>query len=304
MEIIKLKGVIKNYLWGGVRLKEYGKSGDDIMAESWELSVHQDGLSIVDSGKNKGQNLKEYLKNNNHILGNKADLNIMIKYIDARAPLSIQVHPDDDYALRVEQEFGKTEMWYIMETLEGSYIYYGVNREVSIEELKERVKNGTILEVLNKIETKKGDSFFIEAGTIHSIGEGNLICEIQQNSNITYRIYDFNRRDKFGNLRELHIDKAMDVVKTTPNNIFKPSKIDINSEKICSCKHFEVEHYHIENELTLNTDSEYQVINFLDGRGMIEELEYKKGDTFIVPANYGYYKIVGKGDILKTISKI
>ncbi len=302
MEIIKLKGVIKNYPWGGMRLKEYGKSSADIMAESWELSVHQDGVSVVDSGEYKGTDLREYLKNNKEVLGNKTDLNIMVKYIDARSSLSIQVHPDDEYALIVEKDLGKTEMWYIMENSENSYIYYGVNREVSIDELRERIENNTLLEVLNKVETKKGDYFLIEAGTIHAIGAGNIICEIQQNSNLTYRLYDFNRRDKFGNLRELHIDKAMDVVKTTPNDEDSSTAKQNDNQVICSCEYFEVEHYKGEHELVFNTDGDYQIINFLDGEGMIENLAYKKGDTFLVPANYGTYKIAGKGEFLKTIS--
>ncbi|NLL26769.1 MAG: mannose-6-phosphate isomerase [Erysipelotrichia bacterium] len=302
MEIIKLKGVIKNYPWGGNRLEEYGKSSDDIMAESWELSVHQDGISVIDSGKYRGMNLKEYFKNNSEVLGNKNDLNIMIKYIDARSSLSIQVHPDDEYALIVEQDLGKTEMWYIMESLEGSYIYYGVNRKVSIDELRERIENNTILEVLNKVETKKGDYFLIEAGTIHAIGAGNIICEIQQNSNLTYRLYDFNRRDKFGNLRELHIDKALDVVKTVPSMRYKHDKESSNNNVICSCEYFEVEHYKGEHELVFNTDGDYQIINFLDGEGMIENLTYKKGDTFLVPANYGEYRVTGECEFLKTIS--
>ncbi len=302
MEIIRLKGVTKNYPWGGERLKEYGKSSADIMAESWELSVHKDGISIVDNGNYKGMDLKEYLKNNSEVLGSKRDLNIMIKYIDARSSLSIQVHPDDEYALIVEQDLGKTEMWYIMESLEGSYIYYGVNREVSTDELRERIENNTILEVLNKVETKKGDYFLIEAGTIHAIGAGNIICEIQQNSNLTYRLYDFNRRDKFGNLRELHIDKALDVVKTVPSIKYERDAEMSNDHVICSCEYFEVEHYTSEKELVLTAEADYQVINFLAGEGMIGDLPYKKGDTFLVPANYGSYKITGKAEFLITIS--
>ncbi|NLZ74965.1 MAG: mannose-6-phosphate isomerase [Erysipelotrichia bacterium] len=303
MEIIKLKGVIKNYPWGGYRLKQYGKSSDDIMAESWELSVHQDGFSIVDSGKYKGQSLKEYLENNN-VLGNKTELNIMIKYIDTKAPTSVQVHPNDDYALKVEKQSGKTEMWYIMDALEGSYVFYGVNRKITTAELKERIKNNTILEVLNKVETKKGDSFLLEAGTIHAIGPGNLICEIQQNSNLTYRLYDYNRRDKFGKLRELHIDKAMEVVKTNPNTVFNLNIEKENCREIGSCKYFETTHFTSKDELYLFTKENYHMINFLDGKGKIENLEYVKGDTFLVPANYGTYKIIGECEFLRTISKL
>lgn len=301
MEIIKLKGVTKNYPWGGYRLKQYGKTSDDIMAESWELSIHQDGFSVVDSGKYKGQSLKEYLENNN-VLGNRNELNIMIKYIDTKDSTSVQVHPNDEYALKVEKQLGKTELWYIMDALEGSYVFYGVNKEITTAELKERIKNNTILEVLNKVETKKGDSFLLEAGTIHAIGPGNLICEIQQNSNLTYRLYDYNRYDKYGNLRELHIDKAMEVVKTNPNIKIKPNIIDSNHQKLCSCKYFEVDYYMVDDKMFLTAEDDFQIINFLDGKGFIEKLEYKKGDTFFVPANYGAYKIMGRCEFLKTTS--
>lgn len=303
MEIIKLKGVTKNYPWGGYRLKQYGKTSDDIMAESWELSIHQDGFSVVDSGKYKGQSLKEYLENNN-VLGNRNELNIMIKYIDTKDSTSVQVHPNDEYALKVEKQLGKTELWYIMDALEGSYVFYGVNKEITTAELKERIKNNTILEVLNKVETKKGDSFLLEAGTIHAIGPGNVICEIQQNSNLTYRLYDYGRYDKYGNLRELHIDKAMEVVKTNPNMVFN-SNIGIdNYREIGSCKYFETVHFISKDEVYLFAKENYHVINFLDGKGKIENLEYKKGDTFLVPANYGTYKIIGKCEFLRTISKL
>lgn len=141
---------------------------------------------------------------------------ILIKFIDAMKPLSIQIHPDDDYALENENEYGKNEMWYVVDCEPGAFLYCGLNRKVDKDELRTRIENNTITEVLNKIEVKPGDCVFVKAGTIHAIGAGILICEIQQNSNSTYRMYDYDRRDRFGNARELHIDKALDVVDTEP----------------------------------------------------------------------------------------
>lgn len=296
MEIIKLKGVTKNYLWGGKRLTEYGKNSDDIMAESWELSTHRDGPSIVDSGEHKGLDLRDYFKLYPEYLGDYNDLPIMIKYIDAKEQLSIQVHPNDEYALRVENQSGKTEMCYIIDALPGSFIYFGVNKEITKEELKERIQNNTILEVLNKVETKKGDSFLIEAGTIHAFGAGNLIWEVEENSNLTYRLYDYNRKDKNGNLRPLHIDKAFDVVKTTPNI----QKTQYKNGMLCSCDCFDVERFVLDGELTLLASSNFHVINFLSGEGKIENIPFKKGDTFFIPANYGEYKVSGKCELLQT----
>ncbi|MFV0255295.1 MAG: type I phosphomannose isomerase catalytic subunit, partial [Erysipelotrichaceae bacterium] len=187
MEMIKLKPAFKDYLWGGTRLKkEYGmKTELDIVAEAWELSAHPDGPARITNGKYVGKNFIEYLD----IVGKKAwgtnaqhfeQFPILIKFIDAKQALSIQVHPNDEYALQVEKEYGKNEMWYIVDCEPGSYLYYGVNQDLTKEEYRKHIEDDTILEVLNKVEVKKGDCFFIKAGTIHAIGEGCLICEIQQ----------------------------------------------------------------------------------------------------------------------------
>ena len=183
-------------------------------AESWELSTHKDGESVVATGSFKGLKLSEYIKENGNAecIGKKAAkfdfFPMLIKLIDAKDKLSIQVHPDDEYALRREGEYGKTEMWYIVDCEEGAYIYYGVKQEITKDELADRIKNNTLTDVLNKVPVKRGDVFFIPAGTIHAICAGILICEIQQNSNTTYRIYDYDRRDANGNPRQIHVEKA------------------------------------------------------------------------------------------------
>ena len=211
---IKLTPAYKDYIWGGTKLKTmYNKhSALDIVAESWELSAHKDGESIVADGPYSGLTLTQYLNAiGNSALGTNAKnfdyFPILIKLIDARSALSVQVHPDDSYALEHEGEYGKTEMWYILDCEENASLYYGFKKDVTKEEYKNAIENNTLTDILNKIPVHKGDVFFIPAGTVHAIGAGILICEIQQNSNTTYRVYDYNRRDKKGNTRPLHVER-------------------------------------------------------------------------------------------------
>ena len=220
---MKLTAPCKDYLWGGNRLREeYGKVSDaDKIAESWELSCHKDGQSVIADGEFKGLTLSELIeKQGKEVLGDNCkkfdNFPILIKLIDAKDNLSVQVHPNNDYALRVEGEYGKTEMWYIVDCEEGASLYYGFSREISKEEFVERIEQKTLLEVLNKVEVQKGDVLFIEPGTIHAIGKGNLIAEIQQNSNVTYRVYDYGRKGADGKERDLHIEKALQVTKRIP----------------------------------------------------------------------------------------
>ncbi len=217
-EFIRCEPVFKDYLWGGTKLRDiYGKKCDyDTIAESWELSAHEDGQCRVASGKHKGMFFREYLEMiGEDALGWKCQafekFPLLIKFIDAKKQLSVQVHPDDSYALSQENEYGKNEMWYIMDCDPGAAIYFGLKKEVSPEELKKRALDHSITEILNEVKVKKGDTFFVEAGTIHAIGGGILLCEVQQNSNCTYRLYDYGRKDKFGNLRRLQLDRAVAV---------------------------------------------------------------------------------------------
>ena len=218
MEPLRLNSPLKDYIWGGTRLKtEFGKSTSlERVAESWELSCHKDGPSLIENGDFAGKTLPEYIKiQGKSVLGTNCEkfdyFPILIKLIDAQDNLSVQVHPDNNYALRVEGEYGKTEMWYIVDCAEGASLIYGFDHEISAEEFARRIQDNTLLNVCNIVPVKKGDVFFIEAGTIHAIGKGILIAEIQQNSNTTYRVYDYGRVGADGNPRQLHIEKAKEV---------------------------------------------------------------------------------------------
>ncbi|MGN0552633.1 MAG: type I phosphomannose isomerase catalytic subunit, partial [Oscillospiraceae bacterium] len=207
---LKLKPAFKDYLWGGTKLRDvYGKDCSfDKVAESWELSCHKDGNSVIDNGEAKGMTLAEYIeKKGKAILGKNCErfenFPVLIKLIDAKDNLSVQVHPDNEYAMRVEGEYGKTEMWYIVDCDEGAELIYGFKGNVSKEEFAERIKNNTLLEITNSVPVKKGDVFFIRSGTLHAIGKGILIAEIQQNSNTTYRVYDYGRVGADGKTRPL-----------------------------------------------------------------------------------------------------
>ena len=304
---VRLLPAFKDYLWGGTKLKEwYNKKSDlDIVAESWELSCHKDGQSIVSGGEFDGKTLSEYIDAvGKEALGEKAErfdyFPILIKFIDAKGSLSIQVHPDDEYALRVEGEYGKTEMWYILEADDEAYLYYGFNRDVTKEELRKRIEDNTILEVLNKVKTKKGDVFFIDSGTVHAIGGGNVICEIQQNSNTTYRVYDYDRRDKDGNPRELHIDKAIEVSKLSK----APELAETNSNGILAeCEYFTVKKLTVAGEAVERIDNtSFRSVVVVGGQGKMtlgeKELELKKGDSIFVPAQEAEIKFDGSLEII------
>lgn len=317
--IIKLEPAFKDYLWGGTKLKDiYHKQCDyDIVAESWELSAHKDGQSTVASGRFKGMLFGDYLKKiGREALGWKSQaferFPILVKIIDAKQSLSIQVHPNDEFALREENEYGKNEMWHIMDCEPGAYIYYGVSQSLTKEELKKRVEDNTVLEVLNKIEVHKGDTFFVDAGTIHAIGAGILLCEIQQNSNCTYRLYDYDRRDKYGNPRELHLEKAQAVSNLNMRKIEavdSQQKVTIcngyEEEVLGSCKYFESKKYQVytEAEFMMN-DASFCSIIIIEGEGMIrcddESFKFSAADSFFIPAGQRKVLVRGKCSFIKT----
>ncbi len=315
MEILKLKPVFKDYIWGGNRLRDdFGfDTGLEKTAEGWMLSCHQAGMNTVDGGEYDGESLNDVInKVGEEKLCGKNCLRfpyfpVLIKFIDARDNLSVQVHPDDEYARRVENEFGKTEIWYVLDAAEGAELIYGFKNKITSEEFRQSINDGTLLEKLNSVKVKKGDLFFIEAGTVHAIGKGALIAEIQQNSNCTYRVYDYGRVGADGKPRELHIDKAVDVSKT------EPPKYDIKpmgereehgayaSQLLTKCELFTVSKYDIESELTLRTsDDSFNHLLILEGNGSVDGKSVKKGDSLFVPANYGDYKICGKMEIIVT----
>ena len=288
--IIKLLPAFKDYLWGGTKLRDlYNKPCDyEVVAESWELSAHPAGNSIVASGKHKGLTFSQYLQTVGiSVLGWKSLQNfpLLIKFIDAKDNLSVQIHPNDDYALEKENEYGKNEMWYVIDSEPGAGLYVGFNRNVSRGEVEQRIKDNTILDVLNFYPTKSGDIFFIPAGTVHAIGAGNLIYEIQQSSNCTYRLYDYDRRDKFGNPRELHLEKALDVMNFEK---FEPLGFE-KTDNCVKCKYFEVKVLDIDGKLEISlSDDSFYVVTCLKGKGFVNlsgaKTILEKGETSFIPA--------------------
>lgn len=315
MEILKLKPVFKDYIWGGTRLKsDFGFESDlDKLAEGWMLSCHKDGKNIIENGEYKGKTLDEIIeeKGKEKVVGTRSldfpYFPVLIKLIDAKDNLSIQVHPDNDYAQRVEGEFGKTEIWYVLDATDDAQLIYGFKNKISSEEFVDAIKNNTLTDVLNSVKVKKGDLLFIEAGTVHAIGKGTLVAEIQQNSNTTYRVYDYGRLGADGKPRELHIDKAVDVSKTEPPKydikpMGEPEKFnDYTKTLLTKCDLFTVNHYELNGKVTLEADEKsFNHVLVVDGAGTINDVDFKKGDSFYIPANYGKYEINGKGEIIVT----
>ena len=303
MQIFKLKPALKDYLWGGTRLKtDFGFESDlPVVAEAWSFSCHPDGESTVCGGEYDGITLTELVeKLGNDCLGNNcADFPffpMLIKLIDAAKPLSIQVHPSDEYALKNENQFGKTEMWYIVDCDEGASLYYGFKGDVSKEEFESRIADGTLCDILNEVPVHKGDCFFITAGTIHAIGAGILIAEIQQNSNCTYRVFDYGRLGADGKPRPLHIEKALAVTeRCAPVHPFgKPE-----NDTLAECEYFKVERLNIagEREIYVGEDS-FSALLCTCGEAEVDGVKMEKGDCLFIPAYYGKVKITGDCEIL------
>lgn len=318
MEILKLQPSGKDYLWGGTRLRdEYGKKIDLIpLAETWECSVHPDGPSVIVNGKFKGQTLAEVLKRHTEYLGTKVEnskLPVLAKFIDAKKDLSVQVHPDDEYAQKYEGDNGKTEMWYVIDADEGASLIYGFKHMVTEEILRHALETGTLDKHLQKVEVHKGDTYFVPAGTVHGIGKGILIAEIQESSNVTYRVYDYNRVDKNGKKRELHFDKAVQVMNmdVAPDVKQNPRLVKhypgCSRELLCRCKYFEAERIQVTKGFSFSVREEsFQVLMCLDGFGQVETMDaeqkpmrFCKGETLFLPAGIGRCLAVGDATVLK-----
>lgn len=318
-----LKPAGKDYLWGGNRLQtEFNKELPlEPLAETWECSTHPAGPSIIASGIYEGMSLTQLLAEHPEFLGThpgaEGELPILIKFIDAKKDLSVQVHPTDEYAREHENgQLGKTEMWYVMDAAPDAHLIYGFYHDIEKPQLKESLENGTVEKYLQKIKIQKDDVFLIEAGTVHAIGAGALIAEIQENSNLTYRLYDYNRLDKNGKPRELHIKKALEVANLKgsaeprqPLRLLKYKK-GAAEEFLCRCKYFQVERYLLNTEssrklIEFQTDkNSFQVFLCLDGCGVIfmedgDSLNFFKGDCFFVPADSMKIRLHGKARFLK-----
>ncbi len=311
MSILKLRPSCKDYIWGGHRLaEEYGIAYDgNVLAEAWELSCHPDGLSMIANGAYAGKTLRQYIEEQGkEVLGTNCkqfeDFPILIKLIDAKEDLSIQVHPDSEYALRNEGQYGKSEMWYVLDAAEGAYLYYGFQEEINKEEFEKRIKEETLLEVLNAVPVQKGDVLFIEAGTIHAIGKNIMVAEIQQNSNVTYRVYDYGRVGEDGKKRDLHIEKALDVTKRAP--VVRDGS---HYPHLADCDYFTVDKLNLDNGIMKKmegvvSEASFVSILMLDGKGTLtnqeEAVGFRKGDSLFLPAGSGAYQIEGICDALIT----
>lgn len=306
MYTLKLKPALKDYLWGGTRLKTEYKMESDLekVAEAWVLSTHKDGPSIVLNGELCGKTLTEAVEIfGADCLGENGKkfsyFPILIKLIDAKDDLSVQVHPNDEYALKVEGEYGKTEMWYIVDCEEGAALYYGFKEEISKEEFRKKIADNTITDVLNRVPVKKGDVFFIPSGTIHAIGKGILIAEIQQNSNTTYRVCDYGRLGADGKPRPLHIDKAVEVTNLTP----PPKTEGLTAGTLAECEYFKVRLFNSDEKKEIEVDnSSFTSLLCLEGEVSFDGVTLVKGDCAFIPANRG--KIVFEGSATLIESRV
>ena len=315
----KFQPILKSTIWGGEKIVPYKHIASDQkqVGESWELSGVKGNESVVAGGPEAGTTLPGLIARHGAALLGKAnaarfgqEFPLLIKFIDARQDLSIQVHPNDALAWERHKSKGKTEMWYVVDCEPGASLYFGVNRALTKEEFKKRIEDNTLTDVLYKADVKKGDVFFIQSGTIHAIGAGILICEIQQNSNTTYRVYDYGRRGADGKLRELHIDKAIDVSKLTPSDTSdkqgKPEEIPGGTKcALASCPYFTTEKYVVDGEVEIDvTGDSFASLVVTEGSGKVvgseNEVEFKPADSLFVPAGSGKIKINGHCTVVKT----
>ncbi|AUG56970.1 MAG TPA: mannose-6-phosphate isomerase [Ruminiclostridium sp.] len=309
----KFKPVYKDYIWGGENLKKYNKSFSGSVAESWEVSCHPDGESVIENGKFRGLTLSRIIKERpEEVMGNSIPekymekFPLLIKLIDANDKLSVQVHPDDEYAKFMgSDDYGKNEMWHILEAKPGAKLVYGLKEGVDRDIFIKNVEKGTVEDCLDYIEVYPGDTIYIPAGVVHAIGEGIILAEVQQNSNLTFRVYDYNRTGKDGKPRELHVDRAIEVIDF--KNSKKIGKIkeeffSINDgakkSELINNEYFIIEKYYVEGKIPDKADgSKFIIYVVLDGEC---EINYKggsekliKGNSVFIPAAMGDFEISG-----------
>ena len=310
--------LLKETLWGGDRIipfKHLGSMNLSHVGESWEISGVKDYETIVANGPDKGKSLNQLVKEQKERLMGKKNYEcfgdefpLLIKFIDACQDLSIQVHPNDEVALRHGKGHGKTEMWYCLGGKENAFLYNGLKQQITPEQYKEMVDNDTIIDALARYEVSEGDVFFIPAGRIHSIGAGCFVTEIQQTSDVTYRIYDFKRKDKNGNYRELHTQEAAESIDYTVLDDYRTSYEPKKEEgvQIACCPYFTTAVYDLTEPMTLDyTDLDsFVILIAVKGEGKLicgdEELPFRMGDTVLLPATTKEVKIEGTVKFLET----
>lgn len=304
--------VIKDYLWGGNRLRDVlGKEvSTPTAAESWEVSGVDGNLSVVAEGDLAGRDLQWLIDHYGADMLGKGVLErfgnhfpILIKFIDARKDLSVQLHPDDALAMKRHGGKGKTEMWHIMEADEDATLVIGFNREVSPKEFKEALDSGSLMQLLHLEKVSAGDTFFIKPGTIHAIGKGILLAEIQQTSDITYRVYDYDRVDKDGHKRQLHTELAMDALNFEIEDDFRvtPSAKEEGTDALVECPYFTTDIIHVDGskEIDLLLRDSFTIYLCVDGSATLRAngatVELKRGQTVLIPAVIPGVVVEGKG---------
>ena len=319
-----LKPAAKDYLWGGSRLNDdFGKEIDcSPLAETWECSTHPEGQSIAASGPEAGQPLGDILREHPEYLGThplqtmkgKPELPILIKLIDAKQDLSVQVHPDDAYALAHENSLGKTEMWYVLAAEKDATLVHGFSQDMTENSVRKAINDGSIDRYLNHVPVHKDDLFYVESGTIHALGKGVLIAEVQESSNVTYRLYDYGRTDKNGKQRELHMDKAMEVINLHSSSVPRQPMRVLRYKKGCAsellmrCKYFQAERWLLNTEILRELtpfrtgNNSFHALLCTDGCGILSgedfALNFFKGDCIFVPANSIPLRLHGKAQLL------
>lgn len=308
-ELLFMKPVLKQMIWGGNRMRnEYGYDipGDDT-GECWAISAHENGDGTILDGEYAGMKLSELYREHQELFGdNKKKFPLLIKIIDAKADLSIQVHPDDAYANEHENgSFGKTECWYILDCDEDAEIIIGHNAS-SKEELADMIHNNRWNELITPRKIKKGDFFQIEPGTVHAIKKGTLILETQQSSDITYRLYDYGRLQN-GKPRQLHIEQSIDVINCPHKDILSSKEMcsagKSTIEKLVECQYYSVYKCDVHEKWILPEQKEYRLCSVIEGEGTVNNRPIKKGDHFIIPSKYGECVFTGEMSLITSISK-
>ncbi len=311
---LQFDAILKERIWGGAKLKTLLNKPivSKITGESWELSTVEGDVSVVANGIHEGKALTDLINEYpNEIVGTAVykrfgnQFPLLFKYLDAREDLSIQVHPNDELAKKRHNSFGKTEMWYVMQADENARIIVGFKENSNPEEYLENLKNNTLVSILDDIEAKPGDVFFLETGTVHAIGAGLVIAEIQQTSDITYRLYDFDRKDAQGNTRELHVDLALDAINYNKVDTYKTYSKEVNhSNAIVDCPYFTTNFLPLMGQTNvIKSGASFTVYMCIEGSFEMEyntlKYQYKKGDTVLIPAAMQEFNLIGKASILE-----
>lgn len=306
--------ILKDRIWGGKKLNSILNKPitSNSTGESWEISTVEGDVSVISNGTLKGISLNELIENfPNEVLGTLVfekfgkQFPLLFKYLDAKSDLSIQVHPNDELAKKRHNSFGKTEMWYIMQADENAKIIVGFKNNSNAKEYVSHLANNTLLDILEEVKVKTGDVFFLDTGTVHAIGAGLLVAEIQQTSDITYRLYDFDRVDSEGNKRELHVELALEAINYNRVETKKVYSKEVNvSNEIVNCPFFTTNYLNLSGELkVLKSATSFTVYMCTDGDFQIEynqvQYQYSKGDTLLIPATLTDFVLIGSATLLE-----